>query len=53
LISHVAQVDQRSLEAAGFAAMHLMSTILMLNDRSLSAPASPKTEIAEKAMSFV
>jgi len=46
-------VDHISLEAAGFAAMHLMSTILMLNDRSISAPKTPETEVNEKAMSFV
>lgn len=46
-------VDRCSLEAAGFAAMHLISALLMLHERSSSPNSAPEIEYDEKISSMV
>ena len=52
-ISHSVQIDQRSIEAAGFAALHLTATILLLNERSVAVRAPSEHEHNEKASDLV
>jgi hypothetical protein len=53
VISHPVQIDQRSIEAAGFAALHLTSTVLLLNDRSVTPRTPSENEHNEKASNIV
>lgn len=51
--SHSVQIDQRSFEAAGFAALHLTATVLLLNERVLACQTALETEHYEKALNIV
>jgi hypothetical protein len=53
VISHSVQIDQRSIEAAGFAALHLTSTILLLNERSVAGRTPSDNEYYDKASIIV
>jgi hypothetical protein len=53
VISHSVQIDQRSIEAAGFAALHLTSTILLLNERSVAGRTPSDNEHYDKASIIV
>lgn len=47
------QIDEQSLEAAGFAALHLMATVLMLNDRPKIPKEHAEVEAAEKSAAVI